>query len=268
MQISSFLAELKHRDGIRITESVILFRNSFELYDLDTNTTLAKGNNRNRFDETILDTVIGDNTLRKIIASWDCLPRFAERGGNGSSSGFSSTGYPAGGKGFGSPSTPDFPARMNLRVESQEKTLEFFREKHANDSKESAVLVDERGFTHRYVHGESSSVEHLSGMGIVYHNHPAHGWPVFSREDLINTATDRNRGIVASSGLKGRDASTAKYAGDYKFEKTAKFDSKGFVKALNSARISGKDLNDGSTKWLKANQKKYGYTFTFKKASK
>lgn len=268
MQLSSFLAELKHKSGIRITTDVILFRDSFEVYDLSTNTTLAKGSKRNKFDETVLDTVIGDSTLGEIIASWECLPRFAERGGNGSSSGFSATGYPSGGHGFGPPSTPDFPARMNIRVESQEKTLELFREKHANDTKESAVLVDERGFTHRYVHGDNFSVEHLSGTGIVYHNHPAGGWPVFSREDLINTAIDKNGGIVASSGLKGRDSSTAKYAGDYRFEKTSKFDSKGFVKALNTAKMNGKDLNTAADKWLKANQKKYGYTYTFKKASK
>lgn len=267
MQLNSFLAEVKHRAGIVINKSVILFFEPCELYDLDTNTVIAKSKRRG-FDETILDVIIGGSTLRQIIESWEHLPIQPIRGGNGSGSNFTQTGFPAGGNknesGF---SGKDFPSRFNIDVKSAEKTLEEFRKKHADSDIEHGITVDERGFTTQYIHGSRGSVA-IAGNNndIIYHNHPSGGWPIFSREDLLIASTENVRGIVASSGLKGRDATTSKYAGDYKFTKTNKFDAKGFIKALNTAKISGKDLNDGSTKWLKANQKKYGYKFSFTKA--
>lgn len=74
------------------------------------------------------------------------------------------------------------------------------------------------------------------------------------------------RGIVAVSSTKGRDTDTAKYAGTYSFVKGTHFNASGFVKGVNSAKLSGKDYNDAVSKWLKANQKKYGYKYSFTKA--
>lgn len=39
-----------------------------------------------------------------------------------------------------------------------------------------------------------------------------------------------------------------------------------FVKAVNSAQLSGKDYNDAVSKWLKANQQKFGYKYSYQKA--
>ena len=63
------------------------------------------------------------------------------------------------------------------------------------------------------------------------------------------------RGIVAS----GRE-------GDYIFVKTHKFNATGFTKAVKNATLRGKDYTDAADRWLKANQKKYGYKYSFKKA--
>ena len=99
-----------------------------------------------------------------------------------------------------------------------------------------------------------------SGMGF------SGGWPTFSKEDVIATAMEGSRGIVAVSTPAGRSADTAKYAGTYTFVKGQRFNASGFVKGVNSAKLSGKDYNDAVDKWLRANQKKYGYTYTYVKA--
>ena len=105
-----------------------------------------------------------------------------------------------------------------------------------------------------------------NGREIAIHNHPALGWPNFSKEDVINTALGTRRGIVAVSTKEGRNEITAKYAGTYTFVKGGHFDVNGFVKGVNTAKLAGKDYNDAVNRWLKANQKKYGYTYTYKKA--
>lgn len=92
------------------------------------------------------------------------------------------------------------------------------------------------------------------------------GWPTFSKEDVINTALGTRRGIVAVSTKTGRGDDTARYAGVYTFTKGTHFNASGFVKAVNSAQLSGKDYNDAVSKWLKANQQKFGYKYSYQKA--
>ena len=48
-------------------------------------------------------------------------------------------------------------------------------------------------------------------------------------------------------------------------EEANRFNASGFVKAINTATLSGKDYNDAVNKWLKANQKKYGYKYSYSK---
>ena len=74
------------------------------------------------------------------------------------------------------------------------------------------------------------------------------------------------RGIVAVSTKTGRGDDTARYAGVYTFTKGTHFNASGFVKAVNSAQLSGKDYNDAVSKWLKANQQKFGYKYSYQKA--
>lgn len=119
-----------------------------------------------------------------------------------------------------------------------------------------------------YRHGNAGSISGLTGNGkeIAIHNHPRDGWPTFSKEDVINTALGTRRGIVAVSTKTGRGDDTARYAGVYTFTKGTHFNASGFVKAVNSAQLSGKDYNDAVSKWLKANQQKFGYKYSYQKA--
>ena len=74
-------------------------------------------------------------------------------------------------------------------------------------------------------------------------------------------------GLIAAVSTKaGRGEDSAKYAGTYSFVKGGHFNASGFIKGVNSAKLSGKDYNDAVSRWLKANQKKYGYTYSFTKA--
>lgn len=139
---------------------------------------------------------------------------------------------------------------------------------HGDAPEEHGVVVDEQGFATKYRHGNAGSISGLTGNGkeIAIHNHPRDGWPTFSKEDVINTALGTRRGIVAVSTKTGRGDDTARYAGVYTFTKGTHFNASGFVKAVNSAQLSGKDYNDAVSKWLKANQQKFGYKYSYQKA--
>lgn len=86
--------------------------------------------------------------------------------------------------------------------------------------------------------------------------------------EIFDERQSRERGIVAVSSKKGRDAATAKYAGTYTFEKGNNFNASGLMKALSRAKISGKDYNDAVSAWLKKNQKKYGYKYSYTPAKR
>lgn len=139
---------------------------------------------------------------------------------------------------------------------------------HASDDIEHGIVVDALGFATKYRHGNAGSISGLSGdrSEIAIHNHPKDGWPTFSKEDVINTAMDTRRGIVAVSSKQGRSAETAKYAGTYSFVQGNRFDASGFIKGVNKAKLSGKDYNDAVDKWLRNNQKKYGYKYSYIRA--
>lgn len=267
MQISSFLAEFKHRAGVFVTPAVVLLRKPLEVYDLITDTVIAKGNKKNRFDDSILDTIIDGRTLREHIASWSALPEIAYRGGGGSSSDAFSGSWNFSGNSNKDNNNADYPARFNQRTKSPADTLERFRAKHASDNmQEHGITVDDKGFVTQYVHGNSGSVSvHARNGEMIYHNHPSAGWPIFSKEDIYVAATENAKGIVASSSRAGRSDSTVKYAGDYSFTKNQNFKANDFLKELNKAQLKGKDYNDAVSKWLgnKARQRKYGYKFTF-----
>ena len=153
----------------------------------------------------------------------------------------------------------DLPARMNTRLgvnRTPEDALRAFREVHVNDNYESGIAVDEYGYVTRYVHGTATSVAIAGGKGeMVYHNHPGTKGGNFSDSDLISTSMTGAKGIVAS----GKE-------GDYKFVKSHKFNAAGFIKAVKSAQMRGKDYDDAADRWLKANQQKYGYKYGFTKA--
>lgn len=270
MHIEQFKRDFKRLNGVYATDKVVLLRKPLELFSLATGKTIAIFES---LDEA-LAYEIGGKTLEQRIADWTEITFPVERGGRGSSSGMGfSGGWPSSlGNGNGKDETKyDHPARMNVKVGVQrtyEDMLKAFRDTHAAAGEEHGVVVDQYGFATKYRHGNAGSISGLTGNGteIAIHNHPAGGWPTFSKEDVVNTAMGTRRGIVAVSSTQGRSEDTAKYAGTYSFVKGTHFNASGFIKGVNSAKLSGKDYNDAVNKWLKANQKKYGYKYSYTKA--
>lgn len=254
MQIEQFKREFKRLNGVNITDNIVLFKKPLELYDLKATQTIATFND---LDSALVYELDG-KTLEKRIADWKEIV-FMRDGGRGSGAGMSTFSFGHASRGGGGNDTSDYPARMNVRLGAKrtpEDMLRAFREAHVNDDHESGVAVDEHGFVTRYVHGGATSVGISGGRGeMIYHNHPGKIGGNFSDSDLISTSMGAERGIVAS----GRE-------GDYKFVKTHKFKASEFVKAVKTAKMSGKDYNDAAHRWLKANQKKYGYNYSFTKA--
>lgn len=271
MQIEQFKRDFKRLGGVYITEKVVLFRKPLELYNLATGKSIATFSSI----DGVLAYDMGGKTVADIIADWKEITFPIEHGGRGSGSGMGfSGGWPSSGSlgGGNDETTADLPARMNVKLSGASRSyadmLREFTKAHGSANEEHGIVVDEHGFVTKYRHGNAGSISGLTGNGkeIAIHNHPAAGWPTFSKEDVINTAMGTRRGIVAVSSTAGRGEDSAKYAGTYTFVKGARFNASGFVKAVNGAKLSGKDYNDAVHKWLKANQKKFGYSYSYAKA--
>ncbi|MBQ7670566.1 MAG: hypothetical protein IJS45_07595 [Clostridia bacterium] len=269
MHIDKFKRDFKRIGGVFATKQLILFRDPLELYSLAENKVVAQFDS---LDEALAYKIDG-KTLEERVSKWTEIVFPLDFGGRGGSSGMEGFGgkWPSAGGLGKDETTEDFPARMNVKIgviRNYDDMVRAFAQQHAAAEIEHGVVVNEFGFATKYLHGNAGSISGLTGNGreIAVHNHPAGGWPTFSKEDVVNTALGTRRGIVAVSSTAGRDASTAKYAGTYSFVKGSHFNASGFVKGVNSARLSGKDYNDAVNKWLKANQKKYGYTYSYTKA--
>lgn len=266
MHIEEFKRDFRRLNGVYATEKVVLLRKPLELYNLATGKTIAVFKD---LDEALRYEIEG-KTLEQRVADWTEITFPLEHGGRGSSSGMGFSGsWPSSGGGNGKDETTgDLPARMNVKApinRSYEDMLKAFTAQHGDALEEHGVVVDQYGFATKYRHGNAGSISGLTGNGneIAIHNHPRDGWPNFSKEDVVNTAMGTRRGIVAVSTRTGRGEDTAKYAGTYSFVKGTHFDASGFVKGVSNAKLSGRDYNDAVSRWLKANQKKYGYTYSY-----
>ena len=269
MQLDKFRREFKRLNGVYATDKVVLLRNPLELFDLATGQTIATFKS---LDEALAFEIDG-KTLEQRVSAWTEIVFPVEHGGRGGGSGMGfDGGWPSSGNGSGKDETiADHPARMNTKLgvnRTYDDLVRAFAEAHGSADEEHGVVVDAYGFATKYRHGNAGSISGLSGNGteIAVHNHPKDGWPTFSKEDVINTAMGTRRGIVAVSSKQGRSAETAKYAGTYSFVKGTHFNASGFVKAVNRAKLSGRDYNDAVDKWLRANQRKYGYKYSYSKA--
>lgn len=269
MQLDKFKREFKRLNGVYATDRVVLLRNPLELYDLATGQTIATFKS---IDEALAFKIDG-KTLEQRVSAWTEIVFPVEHGGRGGGSGMGfDGGWPsAGGGNSKDETTADLPARMNTKLgvnRTYEDMVRAFAEAHASADEEHGVVIDAYGFATKYRHGNAGSISGLSGNGteIAVHNHPKDGWPTFSKEDVINTAMGTRKGIVAVSSKQGRSEETAKYAGTYSFVKGTHFNASGFIKAVNRAKLSGRDYNDAVNKWLKANQRKYGYKYSYTKA--
>lgn len=252
---SVFLHEFKQANGVRLDEKHILFRKPLELYNLETDETISFKN----MDEAYLHK-IADTSIKDIIkAATIDIFNLRLDGGRGASSGGNKQfrfGDAAGSKGKDE-TKANFPARLNVKLsiknKSTEGMLKEFAKLHSKSDREYGATVDENGYVTRYVTGNKSSVGISGKRGeMVFHNHPSGG--AFSKADMLSTAHTSAKGIVAS----GKN-------GDYIFVKGGHFKANEFAKAVNKARPTGKSYDDAINKWLKQNQRKYGYKYEFKK---
>ena len=229
MEKESFRKLLKQRNGVEVREDLFVF-NDFEVYDAATEESRKYVTFDEMWDaEEEVRTAVDDEK--------DGFTVTLDGGrGAGSSSGEMGGGFSnsAGGKGRGVEKML-YPASFNAinsTSKSYDDTLKNFANKYKNADHEYGVAVDDDGFVH---------------------NHPGGG--NFSDLDLINTAKEASKGIVAVGSKK-----------TYSFVKTNKFKAKEFIKAVKKAKWP-KNLgyNEGADWWLRRNAKEYGYKYTARK---
>ena len=244
---SVFRHEFKQRHGVQLTENHILFRKPLELYNLKTDETFKFNSLDDAYkfeiDGKTIKQIITDATMEMFKMTLD-MPK-----GNSPQASFK---FELDGGSGNSKSDADLPARMNtkIKVKTEAEAIKAFRATHVKDRYESAIEIDSDGFVSQYVHGEAHSVGINPKGGLIVHNHPSSS--NFSGADLLSAATTKATGVVAS----GR-------GGDYIFKKGTHFKANDFVKGLQNANLKGENYNDAVHKWLKKNQKRYGFKYTY-----
>ena len=252
MRIEHFRYLFNRLNGFYLKKHIIVFRKPLEIWNEQTGESV----NFKSVDE-LLDYEIDGETVRKIIESQETLYVPPLEGGRGAGGGEKTFKFDHARDGGKDKSKSLLPAYANTRIKSKtlEGAMNEFQRRFKNSDHEWAYEVDEQGYVHQFVEGNKSSVR-ISSRGrntMILHNHPSGG--AFSDADLISTSMERNsKGIVAS----GR-----KY--DYVFTKGTHFKANSFVKAVKTAKMKGKDFDDAADKWLKKNQKEYGYKYYRKK---
>ena len=231
-----------------------MFRKPIEIWNEETNESVLF----KTVDEALEYEIDGEK-VKDIILRTDELHLPNIEGGRGAGSGSQKEFKFGGANAKEDNYNPLHPAYANTKIKNKslEGALNEFKSKHGLAKREWAYEVDEQGYVHQYVKGGKHSVGTLvNGRAkntMIIHNHPSGG--AFSDADLINTANStRRKGIIAS----GKNY-------DYKFEKGTHFKANAFTKAVKTATMKGKDYDDAVDKWLKKNQKKYGYKYSRKK---
>lgn len=116
--------------------------------------------------------------------------------------------------------------------------------------------VDSQGFVHQFNEGASHSVNfgytRYSKGNTILHNHPSGS--NLSPTDLRTFANTKQKAISAVGNKN-----------TYTITKGTHFNSTKFLTGLNKAKAKSSDYTKEADKWLKDNQKKYGYTYTKEK---
>lgn len=257
MRIEHFRYLFNRLNGFYLKKNVIMFRKPVEIW----NEVTGEGVKFKTVDDA-LNYVMDGETVRSIIERSESLYIPPIEGGRGAGSGGNKSfkfGHASDGRGGGGDIDEQLlPAYANTKIKNKslEGALAEFKRNHLLADKEFAYEVDDQGFVHQYVAGGPTSVgiwgsnTSKNRSTMIIHNHPSGG--AFSDSDLISASMDRRaKGIIAS----GKNY-------DYKFEKGTHFKASEFTKAVKSATLTGKDYSDAADKWLKKNQKKYGYKYS------
>ena len=254
MEIKQFDKILKANNFLFLNDEYIIF-NNYELY----NEKSHKSTYNNNLEE-LLNNKIGKNTVRELIEN---KKEFTLRynGGRGVISNLLKGTMTFGSsKGRMAKSEKLLNAELNLNTSkgnSVQAVMKRFLSKYGNANREYAVAIDENGYVQQHLKGGAHSVGIQGDKGqIIIHNHPSGS--NFSKKDLENIASTKAKGIIATS-------SNSKTKGTYTLIKNENFDAIGFKKGLDKATWDRKlGYNKGASQWLKKNQKKYGYKYTFK----
>ena len=243
-------------DVFYLNKNIMIYKKPFSIENDETGESVTF----KTLDE-VLEYRIGDETVRQIIEKIDKPYIPPLNGGRGADSGSSGTfkfGHASGGGGADD-GEQLLPARANTKIKAKtlDGALAEFKRNHLDSDREWAYEVDSNGYVHQYVKGAAHSVSIGADAKVargqktmIIHNHPSGG--AFSDSDLLSvSAQKRAKGIIAS-GKKH----------DYKFEKGTHFKAQAFSKAVKNAKMKGKDYDDAVDKWLKKNQKTYGYKYS------
>lgn len=267
MNRNQFDFEFGKKHGVnffKLKDSLFVFRKPLHIWNEITDESIKFKN----VDELLKYEIEG-------VSVWDMIKDrkhlydksdFVLSGGRGGGSGNTSTFKMGHGGGGAGKDIEHFPAEANTKIKtkSYDEALKQFSNYTKDKNIEYAYEVDADGFVYGFKEGGSGAVipTHRKNGSVIIHNHPlpkdsttSH----FSDTDLLSSAMTRSeKGVVATH-----------YRGDhtvaYSFTKGGHFDTAGFTKMIKKAStkgIQGKSYDDAVDKLLKANQKKYGYTYT------
>lgn len=171
------------------------------------------------------------------------------------------------------------PAKLNRLTNTGDlkKMLAGFGKSHAGSSREYGATIDSNGYATGYYEGSTGSVSFPDGSTNgrhVIHNHPSGGWANFSGQDLVMMARSKSTGISAisqnvktrSKNPKVQKAYRNRRAGTYTITKTHRFKAEDFEKEIRNMKVHDTNYDLDLHKWLKANQRKYGYKYSYTKA--
>lgn len=150
-----------------------------------------------------------------------------------------------------------FPAEANVKIKkkTEQSAINYFAKNYRNADHEYGYAIDRDGYVHAIREGGKHSVGISGSKGqMIIHNHP-NGNPAFSGYDLYAFAQGEANGIMTVT--KGGQMIIRKKGGHFKRA--------AFENAMNRAKITGISYEQAIASWLKANQKKFGYTFEYKK---
>lgn len=190
------------------------------------------------------------------IEKFERQPLTGRKGGSGKMKGFKFDH--SGGKSF-KRKILNAEANTHIKVKTEADAIKYFSDLYTNANHEYGMAIDEQGYVHNYIEGGKSAVAIFGKKGhLIVHNHPGDAWGAFSDSDLIVAARGKESGIVAIGPR-----------GDYYFRKKGgHFKGAQFERAVKHAQLRGTDYDDAARRWLRANQKKYGYIFEFKPRKK
>lgn len=252
MLIRKFEIMFNNNNGIPLTDKLVLWKNPLQIWNMETDEEV----NFNSLEE-VLNYNLGKETIRDLIERTDEFI-LHYNGGRGASSGLMGGGFTSAGStgdGFDKALFPASFNAVNKTHNSYENTLKHFQQKYASSDHEFGITVDELGYVSQHIEGGKSSVMIGGGKGeTVIHNHPSGG--NFSSTDLISTAMDNSKGIVATGTKNGKTTT-------FSLQKESHFKASQFAKAVKKAQWPTKfNYDEGADWWLKKNQSKYGYTYT------